>query len=91
MSEAIDRLKVLLDSSTPIVVMETVEEVAAVRLVRLACSSLNLGSFEWTIASGLVRSGAPHGEAGMASLEHGLPAGGYTPMTNTLGTSQGQA
>ncbi len=78
MSEAIDRLKVLLDSSTPIVVMETVEEVAAVRLVRLACSALNLGSFEWTIASGLVRSGSPHGEAGMASLEHGLPAGGYT-------------
>jgi hypothetical protein len=36
------RLKVLLDSSTPIVVMETVEEVRAVRLVRAACAALNL-------------------------------------------------
>jgi SpoVK/Ycf46/Vps4 family AAA+-type ATPase len=56
------RLKVLLDSSTPIVVVETVEEVRAVRLVRAACASLNLAAFEWTIASGLVRCGSDVGE-----------------------------
>ena len=54
----IDRLKVLLNSSTPIVIMETVEEVQAVALVRSACSELNLAVFEWTIADGLVRSGS---------------------------------
>lgn len=56
------RLKVLLDSSTPIVAIETVEEVRAVRLVRAACAALNLASFEWTIASGLVRCGSEVGE-----------------------------
>ncbi len=54
----IDRLKVLINSSTPIVVMETVEEVRALALVRLACSELSLAVFEWTIADGLVRSGS---------------------------------
>ena len=56
------RLKVLLDSSTPIVVIESVEEVRAVRLVRAACAALNLAAFEWTIASGLVRCGGEVGE-----------------------------
>ena len=37
--------------------METVEEVRAVRLVRVACASLNLATFEWSIASGLGRCG----------------------------------
>jgi SpoVK/Ycf46/Vps4 family AAA+-type ATPase len=55
------RLKVLLDSSTPIVAIETVEEVRAVRLVRAACAALNLAAFEWTIASGLVRCGSDVG------------------------------
>ena len=55
-------MKVLLDSSTPIVVIETVEEVRAVRLVRAACAALNLAAFEWTIASGLLRSGDDVGE-----------------------------
>ena len=54
----IDRLKVLINSSTPIVVMETVEEVRALTLVRTACSELSLAVFEWTIADGLVRSGS---------------------------------
>src|SRR5208283_2605900 len=53
-----ERLKVLINSSTPIVVMETVEEVRALLLVRAACSELNLPVFEWTIADGLVRSGS---------------------------------
>ncbi|MGC1498427.1 MAG: AAA family ATPase [Terriglobales bacterium] len=53
----LDRLEVLINSSTPIVVMETVEEPRAVALVRQACSDLNMAIFEWTIADGLVRSG----------------------------------
>ena len=75
MADAIDRLKILLDSNTPIVVMETVEEVRAVRLVRLACQSLSLASFEWTVASGLVRSGITPGTE--MPIEHALPPGGY--------------
>ena len=54
----LERLKILINSSTPIVVMETVEEVCAMSLVRTACSELNLAIFEWTIADGLVRSGS---------------------------------
>src|SRR5271165_4866126 len=53
-----DRLKVLINSSTPIVVMETLEETRAVELVRAACADLNLAVFEWSIADGLVRSGS---------------------------------
>jgi hypothetical protein len=60
--EPLARLKVLLESSTPMVVIGTVEEVRAVRLVRAACAALNLAAFEWTIASGLVRSGSDIGE-----------------------------
>jgi len=53
-----ERLKVLINSSTPIVVMETVEEMCALSLVRSACSDLGLPVFEWTIADGLIRSGS---------------------------------
>jgi hypothetical protein len=53
----IDRLKVLINSSTPIVVMETVEEMCVMSLVRTACSQLSLPVYEWTIADGLVRCG----------------------------------
>jgi SpoVK/Ycf46/Vps4 family AAA+-type ATPase len=60
--DPLTRLKVLLDSSTPIVAIESVEEVRAVRLVRAACAALNLAAFEWTIASGLVRCGSDVGE-----------------------------
>ena len=55
----LERLKVLINSSTPIVIMETVEEVRALSLVRSACSDLSLAVFEWTIADGLVRSASP--------------------------------
>jgi len=71
--EALERLKVLLNSSTPIVVMETVEEVRAVRMVRAACSDLNLATFEWTIASGLARSGSSSSDP---QFEEALPPGG---------------
>jgi hypothetical protein len=53
-----ERLKVLLNSSTPIVIMETVEEVRAVQLVRCASAELGLPVFEWNIADGLTRSGS---------------------------------
>src|SRR6202795_5134355 len=62
---ALERLKVLINSSTPIVVMETVEEVRALTLVRAACSDLNMAVFEWTVADGLVRSST--GSDGAAS------------------------
>ena len=55
--KSLNRLKILINSSTPILVMETVEEVRAVSLVRIACSQLNLPIYEWTIADGLIRSG----------------------------------
>ena len=58
MPDVLDRLKVLINSSTPIVVMETVEEMRAIGMVRAACSELNMAVFEWSIADGLVRSGS---------------------------------
>ena len=58
MADSLERLKILLSSSTPIVVMETVEEMRAVSLVRSACVELNMAVFEWSIADGLVRSGS---------------------------------
>jgi ATP-dependent 26S proteasome regulatory subunit len=77
---ALERLKVLINSSTPIVVMETVEEVRAVRMVRVACSDLNLATFEWTIASGLARSGTISHEP---QFEAALPPGGYGTIHRT--------
>jgi len=58
MTDGLDRLKVLINSSTPIVVMETSEEMRAVNLIRTACSQLNMATFEWSIADGLFRSGS---------------------------------
>ena len=82
---ALERLKVLINSSTPIVVMETVEEVRAVRMVRLACAGLNLATFEWTIASGLARSGTSSNEL---QFEEELPPGGYTSTTHRVDSEQ---
>jgi len=58
MTSVLDRLKILINSSTPVVVMETVEELRAISLVRSACSQLQLAMFEWSIADGLTRSGS---------------------------------
>ena len=75
MDKVLERLKVLIDSSTPIVVLETVEEARTVRMVRHACSALNLAAFEWTVATGLVRSG---GNPSAPVIDPGaFPAGGY--------------
>ncbi len=72
--DPLERLKVLLDSSTPIIVIETVEEVRAVRLVRAACAPLHLAAFEWSIAEGLSKCGGN----GEPVLETGrFPAGNY--------------
>jgi SpoVK/Ycf46/Vps4 family AAA+-type ATPase len=70
MTDGLDRLKVLINSSTPIVVMETSEEVHAVSLVRAACCQLNMATFEWSIADGLLRSGSNvPAEAAKTSLQ----------------------
>jgi SpoVK/Ycf46/Vps4 family AAA+-type ATPase len=70
MPDALERLKVLFDSSTPIVILETIEETRAVRLVHAAASALDLAVFEWTIASGLVRcaDGTSHEAHGPVKL-----------------------
>jgi ATP-dependent 26S proteasome regulatory subunit len=73
LADPLGTLKVLIDSCAPIVVMETVEEVRAVRLVRVACASLNLATFEWSIASGLARCG---NEGNEVVVEGRFPAGG---------------
>jgi ATP-dependent 26S proteasome regulatory subunit len=73
LADPLGTLTVLIDSSAPIVVMETVEEVRAVRLVRVACASLNLATFEWSIASGLARCG---NEGNEVVVEGRFPAGG---------------
>ena len=58
MTDGLGRLKVLINSSTPIIVMETSEEMHAVNLVRAACGDLNMATFEWSIADGLLRCAA---------------------------------
>ena len=72
--DSLERLKILINSSTPIVVMETVEEVRAVRLVRAACASLDMAAFEWTIASGLVRCGSDTGALVPETAGESFPA-----------------
>jgi len=71
----LDRLKILINSSTPIVVMETVEEMCAMSLVRTACSQLSLPVFEWTIADGLVRCGSDFAVSGQVMSAAGSGAG----------------
>ena len=92
----LDRLKVLINSSTPIVVMETVEEVRALTLVHAACSDLSLAVFEWTIADGLVRSGAsvasqPVAQSRALLFGPDAGAGPKTAMYNTADPVQALA
>jgi hypothetical protein len=58
MTTPTERLKILINSSTPVVVIETVEEIRVVKLVRGVCAEANLPVFEWSIADGLTRSGS---------------------------------
>jgi ATP-dependent 26S proteasome regulatory subunit len=78
MADTLERLKILLNSSTPIIVVETAEEMRIVNMVRLACTSLNLAAFEWSIASGLVRCGTD-GAPVVESFDrvHAAPHTGY--------------
>jgi ATP-dependent 26S proteasome regulatory subunit len=57
MPEPLERLKVLINSSTPIVIIETMEEARAVRLIRTAADDAQLPVFEWNVADGLTRAG----------------------------------
>jgi hypothetical protein len=96
MTDGLDRLKVLINSSTPIVVMETSEETRAVSMVRTACSQLNMATFEWSIADGLLRSGsnaAPESQK-ISALAHpaGWPPAGRGPQVHTaLSPTGGEA
>src|SRR4030088_1682485 len=89
----LDRLKVLINSSTPIVVMETVEEMCAMSLVRTACSQLSLPVYEWTIADGLVRCGSDFAVAAPVLSATGSGAGvaPRTAMYNTADPVQALA
>jgi SpoVK/Ycf46/Vps4 family AAA+-type ATPase len=78
--DALQRLKVLIDSSTPIVVIETVEEVRAVRMVRAACAALNLAAFEWSVATGLLRCGGNVGEVITGGNYDFAPHGGQDSL-----------
>jgi ATP-dependent 26S proteasome regulatory subunit len=79
MSDTLNRLKVLINSSTPIVVMETSEETLAVDLIRTACGELNIATFEWSIADGLLRSGSnATPEAPKAAAAHMDSSSGWT-------------
>ncbi|MDP9269102.1 MAG: hypothetical protein M3P27_12360 [Acidobacteriota bacterium] len=77
--DTLERIKVLINSSTPIILMETVEEERALALVRQAAAELNLPLFEWSIADGLTRSasgGSPSAPA--QSKTTGVGTGGGT-------------
>jgi len=78
--DALQRLKVLIDSSTPIIVMETVEEVRAVRMVRAACAGLNLAAFEWSVATGLLRCGSSVAEVITGGSYDFSPHGGQDSL-----------
>jgi ATP-dependent 26S proteasome regulatory subunit len=76
----------LINSSTPIVVMETVEEVRAVAFVRSACAELGLPTFEWTIADGLVRSGS-NAAVGLPGAAASLPLAQSGPSLAARGAA----
>lgn len=50
-----ERLKLFINSSSPLVVIETVEESRALDLIRNASFELQMPVFEWSIADGLAR------------------------------------
>src|SRR5437660_11267126 len=51
----LDRLKLLLNSSSPLVIVETVEEMRPLEVIRHAAFDLQLPVFEWSVADGLMR------------------------------------
>lgn len=97
MTDSLNRLKVLINSSTPIVVMETSEETLAVNMVRAACAELNMATFEWSIADGLVRSGSnvpsdpPKAAAARADRAGSLVPSTFAQVRSVLSPSAGEA
>lgn len=89
MADGLERLKVLINSSTPIIVMETSEEMRAVNMVRAACAELNMATFEWTIADGLVRSGS--GAAPLPPAASAWSQGARPQTRSILSPSAGEA
>lgn len=53
-----DLLKIIFDSNTSMVLIETTEELRALQVIREAASELTLPVFEWSVADGLQRSTA---------------------------------
>ena len=70
-------LKVIIDSNTPMVLIETAEEIRALEVIRSAAGDLNMPVFEWSIADGLQRWG------GTAGPTHPPP-----PIPTILGKEQ---
>ena len=97
MTDSLKRLKVLINSSTPIVVMETSEETLAVNIVRAACAELNMATFEWSIADGLLRSGSnvpsdpPKAAAARADRAGSLVPSTFAQVRSVLSPSAGEA
>lgn len=77
-SDPQQRLRIIIDSSTPVVVIESVEERRALRIVREAAAELQLPVFEWSIADGLARAGASPVDAPPP-----IPVGGERQQTET--------
>src|SRR5882762_4682832 len=90
-AKPLDRLKILINSSTPIVVMETVEEMCAMSLVRTACSELSLPVFEWSIADGLVRCGSGVAALALSAVGSEAASAPKTAMYNTADPVQALA
>jgi ATPase family associated with various cellular activities (AAA) len=89
MTDGLDRLKVLINSSTPIIVMETSEEMHAINMVRTACSALNMATFEWSIADGLLRSGSNAPAQPLINQSAVWGQGGQAPMQPRTSLSPG--
>ncbi|MCI0353018.1 MAG: AAA family ATPase, partial [Acidobacteriales bacterium] len=79
MASAVERLKVYIKSSSPIVVIETLEEVRALEVAKTAASDLDLAFFEWSIADGLTRTDGSFSKVRVTSeMAPSLP-----PINNT--------
>lgn len=94
----LERLKVYINSSSPLIITETVEERRVLGMVRMAATDLQLPVFEWSVADGLRRYEAksnksqPPGyfsvqdvNALLAPYENNISGGGAQPViANTL-------
>jgi len=79
-----DRLKIIIESSTPVVAIETVEEARALDVIRQAAAELQMPVFEWSVADGLFRSGQKPGATDLpgavSAVNPQLVAAGAPPM-----------